>query len=123
MHTRTHKGQWNNRRTVGSQIKSDLISDQTSDLAVLPRYRRTSGASARARAGGRYLGEAADAQCVLPACGGAVVVEQRWVGRHTAVHQRAVPLAQRHLAAHVAHDVRRAAELTVSARGRTTTKE
>ena len=60
-----------------------------------------------------YLGEAAEAQCILPACRGAVFMQECWVGRYTAVHQWTVTLAQRHLGANVAQNVRCAAELTL----------
>lgn len=60
-----------------------------------------------------YLGKAAEAQCVLPARGGAVLVQQGRVGRHVAVHQRAVTATHRHLGPHVVQDVGRPAELTV----------
>lgn len=60
---------------------------------------------------GRYLGESAEAQGVLPAGGAGVVVEDGGVGRHGVVHQRAVHPPHRHLRAHVAQDVRSAAQL------------
>lgn len=39
------------------------------------------------------LGNATEAKCILPACRGAVFMQECWVGKHTAVYQRTVSLA------------------------------
>lgn len=60
----------------------------------------------------RYLGEAAEAQGILPAGRAGVLVQDGGVGRHGVVDQGAVHTAHRHLRAHVAQDVGAAAQVT-----------
>lgn len=64
-----------------------------------------------------YLGESAEAQSVLPAGCAGVVMEDGGIGRHGVVHQGAVHPPHGHLGAHVAQDVRCAAQLAARHNG------